>query len=79
MHNPLSLSPLSLSHSLSVLGEDYNHVAETVTMPRCGRVVCTTVVIINDKSVENREESFVVNLEINSLRAVGHYSGHMNN
>ena len=55
--------PLTLS--LSVLGEDYNHTVETVTMRRCAHVACTHVVIINDKSVEHIEESFSVNLVIN--------------
>ena len=57
--------PPSLPLSLSVLGEDYNHTVETVTMRRCARIACTTVVIINDKSVEHIEESFSVNLETN--------------
>ena len=57
-----SLLSLSLC---PVLGEDYNHTEKTVTMPRCGRVACTTVVIIDDESIEQMEKVFVVNLETN--------------
>ena len=42
------------------------HTDDVVTIAKCGRAACTRVAIIDDASLENMEEEFVITVEANS-------------